>query len=67
MSLDTLMNEAARLDSESQRKLIGYLVSLRAGQNPDHQREMGRRINDQNPEHWLTLDQLDAKLAQLEA
>lgn len=66
MSLDTLMNEAALLDAESQRKLIGYLVTLRDGQMPEHRKEMARRIDDQRPESWLTLDQLDAKLAQIE-
>ena len=66
MSLDTLMREAALLDAASQRKLIGYLVTLRDGERPEHRKEMARRIDDQRPERWLTLDQLDAKLAQIE-
>ena len=67
MSLDLLMSEAARLDAESQRKLIGYLVTLRAEQSPEHRAEMTRRIDDHDPEKWLTLDALDAKLAKLSA
>ncbi|MEN3942670.1 hypothetical protein WJU23_15320 [Prosthecobacter sp. SYSU 5D2] len=67
MSLTTLMHEAAQLDTESQRKLIGYLVSLRDEQMPGHRQEMARRIDDQTPEKWLTLDQLDAKLAMLDS
>lgn len=67
MSLTTLMNEAALLDAESQRKLIGYLVALRDGQMPEHRTEMARRIDEQNPGRWLTLDQLDAKIAELDA
>jgi hypothetical protein len=66
MSLDTLMHEAALLDAASQRKLIGYLVTLRDGERPEHRKEMARRIDDKSPERWLTLDQLDAKLAQIE-
>ncbi len=62
MSLTTLMNEAAQLDPDSQRKLIGYLVALRDGQTPGHRKEMARRLDEQRPERWLTLDQLDARL-----
>ena len=65
MSLDILMREAALLDAASQRKLIGYLVALRDDERPEHRKEMARRIDDKRPERWLTLDQLDAKLAQI--
>lgn len=65
MSLTNLMQEAAQLDTESQRKLIGYLVSLRDVQIPGHRQEMARRIDDQSPEKWLTIEELDAKLASL--
>lgn len=57
------MTEAARLDEESQRRLIGFLVALRDGQRPGHDHEMARRIDETNPDRWLTLEQLDAKLA----
>lgn len=66
MSLDTLMHEAALLDAASQRKLIGYLVTLRDGERPEHRNEMACRIDEQRPERWLTLDQLDAKLANID-
>lgn len=62
MSLEDLMQQAAGLDDESQRKLIGYLVSLRMERSSDHRVEMARRIDDSNPHNWLTLDELDAKL-----
>lgn len=60
------MHEAALLDAASQRKLIGYLVTLRDEQGPEHRKAMARRTDAQRPERRLTLDQLDAKLAQIE-
>lgn len=66
MILDTLMHEAALLDAASQRKLIGYLVTLRDGQMPEHRKEMARRIDNKRLGRWLTLDQLDARLANID-
>lgn len=57
------MHEAAGLDAESQRKLIGFLVSLRGERSPEHRTKMARQIDDKDPKNWLTLDELDAKLA----
>jgi hypothetical protein len=62
MSFDVLKQELASLQGEERRRAIAFLVSLQDAEDSAYQEEMTRRVNDKNPERWLTLGQLDARL-----
>ena len=64
MSLEALKREAAALPPEERRHLMGFLVSINI--SDEERRELARKIDDNNPDHWMTLEQLDEKLKALD-
>lgn len=65
MSLETLKRELAGLSAPDRRALMGYLASLNLTE--EDRRDLARKIDDRNPANWMTLEELDAKLAALDA
>ena len=65
MSFENLKQEAAALAPTERRHLMGFLVSLNL--TDDDRVELARKIDDRDPAHWLTLEQLDDKLKVLDA
>ena len=64
MEFEELKRAIAALPPDEQRELIRFLLSRRT---TDEERAKYRRmIDDNDPARWLTLEQLDAKLAELE-
>lgn len=64
MSLEALKREAAALPPDQLRHLMGYLVTLNT--SLEERAELGRKMDDKDPSHWVTLEQLDAKLKDLD-
>ena len=61
MSLDQLRNELAELTAEQQNHLAAYLVHLRHQKDPEVRREITARLDDQNPEGWISPGELREK------
>ena len=64
MSLEVLKQEVAALAPDERRQLIAFLVSLNV--TDEDRAELARKVDDQNPANWLTLEQLDQKLKALD-
>ena len=64
MNLESVKQEAAALAPTERRHLMGFLVSLNL--TDEHRVELARKIDDRDPAHWLTLEQLDEKLKALD-
>jgi hypothetical protein len=65
MSIEQLKKEAAALSFEEQGQLAAFLVQLRNRQDPEYLTEMGRRISDKDRSHWLTPEEFEKKLDEL--
>jgi hypothetical protein len=63
MSMADLMREAASLPPERQDELAAYLLDLRLNRDPAWRAELTRRIDDKNPENWVSLDDWKKELA----
>lgn len=63
MVVETLQKEIERLGLEEQERLAAYLHVLRLERDPAHAQLLSDRLADTNPGHWLTLDELNKKLA----
>jgi hypothetical protein len=63
MSFTQLKNEAARLPSKAQRKLIAFLISLQTAQDQKFKEKLAARIDDQDPGNWMDLEQVRKKYA----
>ncbi len=64
MSIEQIKDAAAKLSAEKQKELIGFLLKLRNERDPEYRREMRSRLDDKDPTHWLTPEQLEARLKQ---
>ena len=63
MSMADLMREAASLPPERQDELAAYLLDLRLNRDPAWRAELTRRIDDKNPENWVSLEDWKKELA----
>jgi hypothetical protein len=63
MSIEAIKEELAGLDAEGRQQIIAYLVSINQRENPEYRVKMARKIDDNDPSHWLTLEELDRRLS----
>lgn len=61
MNLETMKSALAELPREHQDYLAAFLVHLRHQRDSEIRREITARIDDQNPTHWLSLEELREK------
>ncbi len=62
MDLEALKQQLASLSSDERRRVIAFLVSLHNSEDKEYREEIARRMADNSPGHWLTLEELDARL-----
>ena len=65
MSIEQIVSEAAALPEEQRKELIGRLIALGRGKQEDAEfkRRMAELIDDKDPSHWMTGDELRRRLA----
>jgi hypothetical protein len=63
VSIDAIKQELAGLDAEGRQQIIAFLVSINQRENPEYRAKMARKIDDNDPSHWLTLEEFDQKLS----
>ncbi len=62
MSIQEIRTEIEALPAEERKRLAAFLVSLRHKDLADYRARMARKIDDNNPENWATLAELDQRL-----
>jgi len=63
MSIEAIKQELAGLDAEGRQQIIAFLVSINQRENPEYRAKMARKIDDNDPSHWLTLEEFDRRLS----
>lgn len=63
MSIDAIKQELAGLDAEGRQQIIAFLVSINQRESPEYRMKMARKIDDNDPSHWLTLEEFEQKLS----
>jgi hypothetical protein len=66
MSMADLMREVAGLEPERQNELASYLLHLRLERDPEWRSELTKRIDDKNPNNWVSLEDWKKEIAQAE-
>jgi hypothetical protein len=61
MEAGELKSELAALDSKGRRQMIAFLLALEEQNNQEYREELARRIDDKDPSHWVSLDELDRR------
>jgi hypothetical protein len=62
MEVGVLKSELEALESRDRRQMIAFLLALEERDNQAYRQELARRIDDTDPTHWITLDELDRRL-----
>ena len=62
VSLQEIKSELQALPADERRELAAFLVSLRHKDLAGYQARMSEKIDDQSPEKWITLEELDQRL-----
>jgi hypothetical protein len=62
MSIAELKSEVDRLTPEEREELKAYLGMKYRRMDPETRRKLTEKINDKNPAHWLTLEEVEKRL-----
>ena len=55
MRFEDIRADLERLSREEQKKLLGFLVAMDLRHDPSYKDELSRRLDDPNPENWISL------------
>jgi hypothetical protein len=62
MEVGVLKSELEALEPKDRRQMIAFLLALEEKDNQAYRQELARRIDDKDPTHWISLDELDRRL-----
>jgi hypothetical protein len=62
MSIAELKAEVDRLSPEDTKQLMAYIAKKRRLLTPEVIEELSRKIDDNDPSHWLTLEEFGKRL-----
>ena len=63
VSIDVLKQELAGLAATERSQIVAYLLALQDEQNDAYRASLGRKIDEKDPRGWVTLEELDRRLA----
>ena len=63
MGIKELKSALEGLSSDDRRQMAAFLVSLRHKDLAEYRASLGRKIDDTDPDQWLTLEDFDRRLA----
>jgi hypothetical protein len=58
MDLEVVEKEVATWAPEDQDRLAAFLTVLRLRRSPAHIQELTRRLDDRDPDNWVSLDEV---------
>ena len=62
MSVQEIRAEVEAMPADERRRLAALLVSLRHKDLADYRARMAQKIDDDSPENWVTLEEMDYRL-----
>jgi hypothetical protein len=62
MSVEELEREVEGLDDAERRRLMAHLIALEDRKHTEYLEMLARRIDDKDPSHWITLEELEKRL-----
>jgi hypothetical protein len=63
MSIEAIKQELASLDVARRNEIVAYLLSIDDQNDAEYRASLTRKIDDKNPAHWLTLEEMDRRLS----
>jgi hypothetical protein len=62
VSVAELKSELDRLSPEERRQISAYLYLEERMQDSEFQAEIGRKMDDKDPSHWVSLEEAEKRL-----
>jgi hypothetical protein len=62
MSVQEIRAKVEAMPADERRRLAALLVSLRHKDLADYRARMAQKIDDDSPENWVTLEEMDYRL-----
>ncbi len=62
MTIQAIKAEVEALPADERRRLAAFLVSLRHKDLAHYRAKLAERIDDKNPENWVTLEEFEERL-----
>jgi LPS sulfotransferase NodH len=62
MGVQEIRAEVEAMPADERRRLAAFLVSLRHKDLADYRARMAQKIDDDSPENWVTLEEMDHRL-----
>lgn len=62
MKITELQHEIEQLDEKAQKQLMGFMVGLQVRRDAAYRQELTRRLNDGDPQHWVSHEELERRL-----
>jgi hypothetical protein len=62
MSVQEIKEKLASLPRKEQDEVAAFLFHLRNAADGDYQKDVGRRIDDREPSHWISPDEFEKQL-----
>ena len=63
MSVDAIIQELPKLKDADLLRVKDVLNSIRDQRDINYMKEMERRIDDKDPSHWVTLEELRSRMS----
>ena len=64
MSIEVLKQELAGLGEGERSQIVAYLLALQDEKHAAYQSALARKIDDKDASRWVTLEELDRRLAE---
>jgi hypothetical protein len=62
VSVQEILAKVEAMPADERRRLAAFLVSLRHKDLADYRARMAQKIDDDSPENWVTLEEMDHRL-----
>ena len=63
MSIEAIKQELAELDDDKRHHIMAFLIAIEDKRNPEYMAALARKIDDNDPSHWVTLEEFDRRLS----
>ena len=63
MSIEALKQELAGLDDDKRHHIMAFLIAIEDRKDPEYGAKMARKIDDNDPSHWVTLEEFEKRLS----
>jgi hypothetical protein len=63
MSIDAIKQELAGLDDDKRHQIMAFLIAIEDRKDLEYQAKMARKIDDNDPSHWVTLEEFEKRFS----